>query len=212
MRTPLAGAQAQLELAEVETNPEVLKSIYDKVHLSLDRLLHTINQLLALARSQPEAVTMIQMHLLDLNAVSKEVILLMVPTAIQKQIDLGFDESIEPVWIKGNPERLRELVYNLLDNSIRYTQVGGRVTVATKVGDEGVTLSVEDNGPGVALADRNNIFDRFHRIVGSGQEGSGLGLAIVKEIAKLHGATISISDASPSGGLKVAVLFRKLES
>ena len=212
LRTPLAGAQAQLELAEVETNPEVLKSIYDKVHLSLDRLLHTINQLLALARSQPEAVTMIQMHLLDLNAVSKEVILLMVPTAIQKQIDLGFDESIEPVWIKGNPERLRELVYNLLDNSIRYTQVGGRVTVATKVGDEGVTLSVEDNGPGVALADRNNIFDRFHRIVGSGQEGSGLGLAIVKEIAKLHGATISISDASPSGGLKVAVLFRKLES
>ena len=100
----------------------------------------------------------------------------------------------------------------MLDNAIRYTQIGGRVTVATKVVDDGVILSVDDNGPGVALADRNNIFDRFHRIVGSGQEGSGLGLAIVKEIAKLHGAVISISDASPSGGLKVEVLFGRYES
>lgn len=212
LRTPLAGAQAQLELAEVESNPEILKSIFIKVHLSLDRLLHTINQLLALARSQPEAVSMIKMDVLNINLVSKEVILLMLPTAIQKQIDLGFDESIEPALITGNLERVLELIYNLLDNAIRYTQIGGRVTVATKVVDDGVILSVDDNGPGVALADRNNIFDRFHRIVGSGQEGSGLGLAIVKEIAKLHGATISISDASPSGGLKVAVLFRKLES
>lgn len=125
---------------------------------------------------------------------------------------MGFDESIEPALITGNLERVLELIYNLLDNAIRYTQIGGRVTVATKVVDDGVILSVDDNGPGVALADRNNIFDRFHRIVGSGQEGSGLGLAIVKEIAKLHGAVISISDASPSGGLKVEVLFGRYES
>lgn len=84
LRTPLAGAQAQLELAEVESNPEILKSIFIKVHLSLDRLLHTINQLLALARSQPEAVSMIKMDVLNINLVSKEVILLMLPTAIQK--------------------------------------------------------------------------------------------------------------------------------
>jgi len=155
---------------------------------------------------------MIKMDVLNINLVSKEVILLMLPTAIQKQIDLGFDESIEPALITGNLERVLELIYNLLDNAIRYTQIGGRVTVATKVVDDGVILSVDDNGPGVALADRNNIFDRFHRIVGSGQEGSGLGLAIVKEIAKLHGAVISISDASPSGGLKVEVLFGRYES
>jgi two-component system sensor histidine kinase TctE len=211
LRTPLAGAQAQLELAEIESDPEVLQSIFVKVRQSLDRLLHTINQLLILARSQPEALPMIKMELIDLNLISKEIVLLMLPTAIHKQIDLGFEQSELPVVIKGNEERLRELLYNLLDNAIRYTQEGGRVTVATKVSADGVALIVEDNGPGVPVAERDKIFDRFHRVVGSEQEGSGLGLAIVQEIAKLHGASISLTDASPDGGLKITVLFNRLE-
>ena len=155
---------------------------------------------------------MIKMELIDLNLISKEVVLLMLPTAIQKQIDLGFEQSELPVIIKGNEERLREMLYNLLDNAIRYTQEGGRVTMATNVSAEGVALIVEDNGPGVPVAERDKIFDRFHRVVGSEQEGSGLGLAIVQEIAKLHGANISLAEASPDGGLKITVLFNKLES
>jgi two-component system sensor histidine kinase TctE len=209
LRTPLAGAQAQLELAEIESDPEVLQSIFVKVRQSLDRLLHTINQLLILARSQPEALPMIKMELIDLNQISKEIVLLMLPTAIQKQIDLGFEQSELPVVIKGNEERLRELLYNLLDNAIRYTQEGGRVTMGTYVSADGVALIVEDNGPGVPVAERDKIFDRFHRVVGSDQEGSGLGLAIVQEIAKLHGASISLTEASPDGGLKITVLFNR---
>lgn len=208
LRTPLAGAQAQLELAEIESDPKVLQSIFLKVRQSLDRLLHTINQLLILARSQPEALQMIKMELIDLNLISKGIVLLMLPTAIQKKIDLGFEESELPVVIKGNEERLRELLYNLLDNAIRYTQEGGRVTMATNASAEGVALIVEDNGPGVPVAERDKIFDRFHRVVGSEQEGSGLGLAIVQEIAKLHGASISLAEASPDGGLKITVLFK----
>ena len=208
LRTPLAGAQAQLELAEIESDPVALKSIFLKVHQSLDRLLHTVNQLLVLARSQPEAGSMIKMETLDLNLIAKEVALLMVPTAIQKKIDLGFEQSEMPATIKGNPERLSELLFNLLDNAIRYTQVGGQVTMMTQVFDQDVVLVVEDNGPGVSLVDRDKIFDRFHRAIGSGQEGSGLGLAIVKEIAKLHGATISVAETAPSGGLKISILFR----
>ncbi|MFM2434470.1 MAG: hypothetical protein RL063_449, partial [Pseudomonadota bacterium] len=208
LRTPLAGAQAQLELAEIESDPEVLQSIYLKVRQSLDRLLHTINQLLILARSQPEALPMIKMELIDLNLISKEILLLMLPTAIQKKIDLGFDGSELPAVIKGNEERLRELLYNLLDNAIRYTQKGGRVTVATNASADGVALIVEDNGPGVPVEERDKIFDRFHRVVGSEQEGSGLGLAIVQEIAKLHGASISLAEASPDGGLKITILFK----
>jgi two-component system sensor histidine kinase TctE len=207
LRTPLAGAQAQLELAEIESDPVVLKSIFLKVRQSLDRLLHTVNQLLVLARSQPEAGSMIKMEMLDLNLIAKEVALLMVPTAIQKEIDIGFEQSEKPALIKGNAERLRELLYNLLDNAIRYTQRGGQVTMITQVGVQDVVLVVEDNGPGVSLAERDKIFDRFHRAIGSGQEGSGLGLAIVKEIAKLHGASISVSDAVPSGGLQIKILF-----
>jgi len=207
LRTPLAGAQAQLELAEIESDPVVLKSIFLKVRQSLDRLLHTVNQLLVLARSQPEAGSMIKMEMLDLNLIAKEVALLMVPTAIQKEIDIGFEQSEKPALIKGNAERLRELLYNLLDNAIRYTQRGGQVTMKTQVGVRDVVLVVEDNGPGVSLAERDKIFDRFHRAIGSGQDGSGLGLAIVKEIAKLHGASISVSDTVPTGGLQIKILF-----
>ena len=83
--------------------------------------------------------------------------------------------------------------------------------MATNVSAEGVALIVEDNGPGVPVAERDKIFDRFHRVVGSEQEGSGLGLAIVQEIAKLHGANISLAEASPDGGLKITVLFNRPE-
>jgi two-component system sensor histidine kinase TctE len=166
-----------------------------------------VNQLLVLARSQPEAGSMIKMEALDLNSIAKEVALLMVPTAIQKKIDLGFEQCEKPAMIKGNPERLRELLYNLLDNAIRYTQGGGQVTLMTQVGVQNVVLMVEDNGPGVSSAERDKIFDRFHRAIGSGQEGSGLGLAIVKEIAKLHGANISVAETTPKGGLQIKISF-----
>lgn len=209
LRTPLAGAQAQLELAELESDPAKLKSILLKVHQSLDRLLHTINQLLVLAKSQPEAVSMIKMETLDLNVISKEVASEMAPTAIQKKIDLGFEETATPAIILGNAERLKELLYNLLDNAIRYTQNAGCVTLSINVTDEDVELIVADNGPGISMADRDKIFDRFHRVIGSGQDGSGLGLAIVKEIANLHNADIVVSEANTTNGLQVTVNFNK---
>ncbi len=209
LRTPLAGAQAQLELAELETDPLALKSILVKVQQSLDRLLHTINQLLILAKNQPEAVSMVKMETLDLNVISKEVASEMAPTAVQKNIDLGFEQSKMPAMIKGNAERLTELLYNLLDNAIRYTQNGGKVTASISLTDATVELKVTDNGPGIIEAERDKVFDRFHRIVGSSEEGSGLGLAIVKEIAKLHGARVSFSEEAVHQGLQVLVCFNR---
>lgn len=209
LRTPLAGAQAQLELAELEADPSVIKSILVKVSLSLERLSHTINQLLVLAKSQPEAISMMKMEMLDLNIISKEVAAQMVPAALQKKIDLGFEQSEMPAMITGNVERLREMLYNLLDNAIRYTQNGGQVTLSVQVTDSDVELCLTDNGPGVSMLERDKIFDRFHRIVGSGQEGSGLGLAIVNEIAKLHGARITLSDVEAHRGLQIVLNFSR---
>ncbi len=209
LRTPLAGAQAQLELAELEGNPAILKSTLPKVHLSLDRLLHTVNQLLVLAKSQPEAISMIKMEPVDLNRITKAVAADMVPTAIQKNIDLGFESSAIPAVVMGNVERLKELLYNLIDNAIRYTQSGGKVTVAINVTHTKVELMVVDNGPGISVIERDKIFDRFHRVVGTGEEGSGLGLAIVKDITNLHGASISVSDNKKHQGLQVLVCFNR---
>ncbi len=207
LRTPLAGAQAQLELADIETDPEKLQTILSKVHQSLERLLRTVNQLLVLAKSHSESRLMIQMAHLDLNVLAKQVVIDMVPLAIQKQIDLGFEQSSVAAIIEGNSERLGELIYNLLDNAIRYTPNKGKITMSISVKSRAVELSVIDNGPGISEVERDKIFDRFYRITGSGQDGSGLGLAIVKEIAKLHNANIEVVKQSINQGLHVKVSF-----
>jgi two-component system, OmpR family, sensor histidine kinase TctE len=219
LRTPLAGAQAQLELAEQEPEPSALKALLPRAHQSLDKLLHTINQLLTLARSQPEAAATVNMLAVDLNTVTKEIALEIAPSALKKQIDLGFEPSLVPAMILGNVERLNDMLNNLIDNAIRYTQVGGKITVALDVSEKSVNLIVEDNGPGVSDAEKDKIFDRFHRVLehkqnASEQAGSGLGLAIVKEIASLHGASISIADSTVENekphGLKVMLSFKRL--
>ena len=209
LRTPLAGAQAQLELAGAGANPKILQSTLPKVYQSLDRLLHTVNQLLMLAKSQPEAISMIKMEPVDLNIIGKEVASEMAPTAIQKQIDLGFECDITPALIIGNTERLKVLLYNLLENAILYTQNNGKVTLTISTTQHSVELKVTDNGPGIAAEEKIKIFDRFHRVIGSGQHGSGLGLAIVKEIVNLHNATVEVSDISQQEGLQVLIIFNK---
>ncbi|MBC7755714.1 MAG: sensor histidine kinase N-terminal domain-containing protein [Bdellovibrio sp.] len=227
LRTPLAGAQAQLELAEQAGEPSAIKALLPRAYLSLDKLLHTINQLLALARSQPEAAASVNMVLLDLNVLTKEIALEIAPAAIKKQIDLGFEPSLVPAIILGNVDRLNDLLNNLMDNAIRYTQAGGKVTVALDVSEKQVNLSVEDDGPGVSDAEKDKIFDRFHRVIDNyqivnEQTGSGLGLAIVKEIASLHGASIRIADGNMESeatvthatrrGLKVMISFKRLSN
>ena len=215
LRTPLAGAQAQLELAEQTAEPSAVKALLPRAYQSLDKLLHTINQLLVLARSQPEAAATVNMVRLDLNKLTKEIALEIAPAALKKQIDLGFEPSLVPAMILGNVDRLNDMLNNLIDNAIRYTQTGGKITVALDVSETLVSLIVEDNGPGVSDAEKDKIFDRFHRVLDNRQgasehSGSGLGLAIVKEIANLHGATISISDSATPSGLKVMLGFKRL--
>ena len=219
LRTPLAGAQAQLELAEQQKTPSAVKAMLPNAYQSLDKLLHTINQLLMLARSQPEAAATVNMVQLDLNEIAKKVALEMVPTALKKQIDLGFEPSLVPALIIGNVERLNDMLNNLIDNAIRYTQLGGTVTVALDVSENRVTLIIEDNGSGISDAEKDKVFDRFHRVLSNKQgsnepTGSGLGLAIAKEIANLHGASIRIDDSQAKNaqqhGLKVTLSFKRI--
>jgi two-component system sensor histidine kinase TctE len=108
--------------------------------------------------------------------------------------------------VKGDEAALRDLIDNLIDNATRYTPSGGHVTVRTGY-RHGAWLEVEDNGPGIPAEQRERVFERFHRLGGSGQSGSGLGLAIVREVALLHGARIEILDPPAGHGALFQVRF-----
>jgi signal transduction histidine kinase len=102
------------------------------------------------------------------------------------------------------------MLRNLVDNAVRYTPMGGMVTVGVGSGPDGAWVEVMDDGVGVAVEEREKIFDRFHRGVGEqakGTNGSGLGLSIVKRIADLHGAGIVVGEGLNGKGLRVKVVF-----
>lgn len=210
LRTPLAGAQAQLELALLEEDPEQRKYLLNRVNESMDRLTHTISQLLSLARNQQDALHKAEMAPVDLSEIAQRVTTDMVPTAIKKAIDLGFEGSEQPTIILGDRKRLKEMLYNLIDNALLYTPAHGKVTVNVRHEAGEIVLSVEDNGPGIPKSEHEKVFERFHRVMGSGQEGSGLGLSIVMEIAQSHQATVEIVDEPNKKGLNIQVNFAGL--
>ncbi|HZN23558.1 MAG TPA: sensor histidine kinase N-terminal domain-containing protein [Burkholderiales bacterium] len=193
LKTPVAALQAQLELALNEPDGQPTRESLTKIQVGLERLSHLVSQLLALARNEPEAARTMTVGPVDLAALAFDATADWVNEALRKEIDLGYEGEKAGVTVQGDPVRLRELLDNLLDNALRYTPQRGRVTV--RVVDGGApALSVSDDGPTIPAADRQRIFQRFYRVLGTAERGSGLGLAIAQEIAHLHGATITPSD------------------
>ena len=197
LKTPVAGLQAQVELLAREPEHADLRGISARLHIGVERLSRLVSQLLSLARNEPDAVRSLAFAPVDLNAVVLDIATHWVPVALKRDIDLGFEGSDRAVIVIGDAGRIRELFDNLLDNAVRYSREGGKITVRVS-GAPTPTVSVSDDGPSIAEADRQRIFERFHRLLGSG-DGSGLGLAIAQEIASLHNATISLRDDDHDG-------------
>ena len=139
----------------------------------------------------------------------------MVPDAIRRGVDLGFEAADGPAVTIAAPMLVRELLRNLVDNALRYTPRGGSVTVRVARRATSVFLEVADDGPGIPESERQRVFDRFYRILGTNVDGSGLGLAIVREIAQQHGALVRISSpVNPDPerpGTLMSVEFEALE-
>jgi two-component system sensor histidine kinase TctE len=133
-----------------------------------------------------------------------------VPRALARDIDLGFEGPSEDVFIEGDAFLLREMLGNLLDNAIRYTQAGGHVTLRVEIAGDAIVLSVEDNGPGVPAAERERVFERFYRVLGTGVDGCGLGLAIAREIALRHRAEITLEAGAGGTGTVIRVRFPRM--
>ena len=206
LKTPLAGLRMQADLAQrKDSSEEELKHSLKQIGRASVQATHTVNQLLSLARA--EGGSALDLQSCDMEALISEVLMDSLPRAMDKGLDLGYDgvedeDKRRFLNIQGNPTLLKEMIRNLVDNAIHYTPSSeerpGVITVRLLVDpySQAVAVQVEDNGPGIAAAERERIFEPFYRALGSNVDGSGLGLPIVREIAQRHGAT----PAQPSAG------------
>jgi two-component system sensor histidine kinase TctE len=115
--------------------------------------------------------------------------------------------EVQPALILADPSLIDDLLSNLVDNALKYTPAGGRVTAATGIRAGKPFLMVEDNGPGIPPAERSLVRQRFYRLSDAAGHGSGLGLAIVDEIARLYGASLTIDSGVGGIGTRVLVQF-----
>ncbi|MDO8250084.1 MAG: ATP-binding protein [Rhodoferax sp.] len=205
LRTPLAGVKTQAQVALAATSGEERRRALSNVVLGVDRATHLVEQLLVLARLDPQAALpgAMPVALPDLAAAC---IAEQAQAAADKGVDLALESAGEAV-VLGDQTLLSLLLRNLIDNAICYSPVASEVEVRIARTHGVITLCVTDSGPGIPEGERDRVFDRFYRITGSAGDGSGLGLSIVKRIADLHHATIRLSHGSAGRGLTVEVTF-----
>lgn len=206
LKTPLAGLRMQADLAQREgASAEDLKLSLRQIGRSSVNATHTVNQLLSLARAESSGLVL-QHVPCDLAQIAVDVMHDCAPRAMGKFLDVGY-EGPQPgtpqTQIQGNPTLLQEMLRNLVDNAINYTpsnqDAPGVVTTRLLVDpfSRAMVLQVEDSGPGIALAERQLVFQPFYRALGTRTDGSGLGLPIVLEIARQHGASVSVDASRP---------------
>jgi len=210
LRTPIAGLKTQTELALRESHPDKVHDTLRQLQTATEQSARLIHQLLSLARAEPGAKLEHSVGRLDLARLARDTTTEWVPRALARGIDLGYDGAEEAAWIEGDLFLVRDMLGNLLDNAIRYTQRSGQVTVRVARDGDRVALSVEDNGPGIPEQDRERVFERFYRVLGTGTDGCGLGLAIVREIAASHHAEVTLATGDGDRGTLVRVAFPRV--
>jgi two-component system sensor histidine kinase QseC len=205
LRTPLAAIKTQAQVARAARDADQRERALGQVVSGADRAAHLVDQLLVLARLDPQTAPG-ERRRVGLAALARECVAVLAPEALRKGVDLGLDARDEGP-VQGDATLLAILLRNLVDNAVRYTPPGGRADVEIlRSGDE-VSVRVTDTGPGIAAQVRDQVFERFYRVLGSGEAGSGLGLSIVRRIADLHRASITLDDAAGGRGLAVTVRF-----
>ncbi|MDF1757926.1 MAG: ATP-binding protein [Legionellaceae bacterium] len=207
LRTPLAALKAQAQVA-LNTNDinEKNKSL-KKVIASVNRNTHIVQQLLTMSKLVPEEYANDAQNTVNLSQVSREIIAMLAPQALEHKIDIEFIEKDKINNFIGNQTSIGILIRNLIENAIVYGYPNG--TVSVKIYQEGslAVLEIEDNGPGIPDEIQARVFERFYRALGNKNSGSGLGLAIVKQIASLHNAQITLQSPRTGTGLIVRVFF-----
>ena len=211
LRTPLAAVLLHAERAERAPDTSSEREALGALHRSVERAARVSQQLLALARTDPEAVATIELKPVDLTTLTRQVGEEWIPRALERDVDFGLAVPDYPVMVAGDERLLSEVLSNLIDNALRYGPRGGHVTLMVEAGPQ-PKLSVQDDGPGIAPEERTLIFERFYRVEHGNGDGCGLGLSIVAEIARLHRAAVEVTNGAHGRGSRFTVTFRRNDS
>ncbi|MDR3393100.1 MAG: ATP-binding protein [Sulfuriferula sp.] len=207
LRTPLAALKIQAQVAQRATDDTTRQRALEQLVLGTDRATHLVGQLLTLARLDPEQ-GLVKREPVDLQSLAVSVLGQLAPEAIAKDIDLSLVPG-SPIKVAGDSDALGVLLRNLVDNAIRYTPQNGKVSVEIAQQDSHILLRISDSGPGISELERQHVFKRFYRGLGTSATGSGLGLSIAQRIAELHDAVIAFDTPKNGTGLCVSVNFQQ---
>jgi signal transduction histidine kinase len=202
LRTPLTAVKLQAQVARRAKSDEERDAALAQLADGVDRAAHLVDQLLGMARLEPEA-RQVTFTPVRMDVLVKRTVADFSAQADARDIDLGVG-ACPPMTLIGQAESLRMMLGNLIDNALRYSPAGERVDVELGESAGQAILTVSDNGPGIPAAERARVFERFQRLASADIPGSGLGLAIVKQVVAMHGGEVRLGDAT-SGGLLVEV-------
>jgi two-component system OmpR family sensor kinase len=206
LRSPLTALKLQAQAIARSHDDGQRQQAVERLNQGIDRAIRLMNQLLLLARQEADAASGPAILELGLADLVHQVVQELLPQAQERAIDLGVRAG-DAQRVRGDPDALRILLRNLLENAIKYTPRDGRVDVCASQDDAAPCLYVEDSGPGIPEPERDHVFARFFRGAQAGGNGSGLGLAIVQAIARRHQATVTLGRSEALGGLRVQVRF-----
>ena len=209
LRTPLTALRLQIENLSRNQSQDDLNARLSELKSGMNRATHMVEQLLKMARYGAESSSV--RNKINLGDIVKICIGDLIPIAEKRGIDLGMTHD-EIAYINANPDDLRILFDNLLDNAIRYTPMNGQIDVGVVVTGQKAIVTIVDNGPGIPEPLLPRVFDRFFRAGNNETEGSGIGLAIVKAIANRESAEVSLSNRQDRSGLIAEIAFNTIDS
>jgi signal transduction histidine kinase len=198
LRTPLYRLRVRLEEAQLRAGlPQEAYDLTGPALEELDRVQRTLATLLQIARTEAGGMTT-HGDAVDLASLAANMVELYAPGMRAAGLDVALDAP-EPAPLVGNRQLLAQLITNLLENALKYVPAGGHVRVSVRNTPEGVSLSVADNGPGIAAAERAAALRPFVRVgdAAAFATGSGLGLSLAAAVARLHRAQLMLGDNAP---------------
>ena len=197
LKTPLFRLRQKLEAMNVEAGSSASHTqVLQDALAEADRLLNLFNALLRIARLESES-SKTAMTMLSLSELADDVAELYEPLAEEKQQSLSV-ETPQPISLFADRDMLFQALANLLDNAVKYTPKGGSIRLSLSSQEHSVIIRVCDNGPGVAVDQREKVFHRFYRTDTSrSTPGNGLGLSLVKAVVRLHDGRVSLLDNDP---------------